>query len=133
MNNNLAGFVTLLAGTLAVAGCSATDEVATTTVTPDRPVIQPGAPGEANTTHTGAITMPVEEPTAADVTFAQAMMGAGVAIRPENESVAVKSTWHGWSVASKRMKSVRPQSQQRRRFCRSLAGIWIRCIKQHSS
>jgi uncharacterized protein (DUF305 family) len=64
----------LLAGTLAVAGCSATDEVATTTVTPDRPVIQPGAPGEANTTHTGAITMPVEEPTAADVTFAQAMI-----------------------------------------------------------
>ena len=64
----------LLALTLALGACSATDEVAMTTVTPERAVLQPGAPGEANTTHTGPIAIPVEEPSAADVTFAQAMI-----------------------------------------------------------
>lgn len=66
--------VLIAALALVVSACSSTDEGAMTTVTPDRAVIQPGAPGEANTTHTGPIAIPVEEPNAADVTFAQAMI-----------------------------------------------------------
>lgn len=66
--------VLLTAVALTVGACSSTDEVATTTVQPDQPVIQPGLPGEANTTHTGAFEIPVEEPNDADVYFAQAMI-----------------------------------------------------------
>lgn len=59
---------------LGTSACSATDEPSAATVTPDRPVIQPGAPGEANTTHTGPVSIPVEEPNEADVLFAKSMI-----------------------------------------------------------
>lgn len=63
----------LLAPSL-LAGCSTSPSTTAVTVTPDRPVIQPGAPGEANATLTGPIAVPVEEPNEADVRFAQAMI-----------------------------------------------------------
>ena len=59
---------------LGSSACSAAEEPTAATVTPDRPVIQPGAPGEANTTHTGPVSLPVEEPNEADVLFAKSMI-----------------------------------------------------------
>ncbi|GGK55929.1 DUF305 domain-containing protein [Ornithinimicrobium pekingense] len=59
---------------LGASACSSTEQPSATTVTPDRPVIQPGAPGEASTTHTGPIAIPVEQPTDADVLFVKSMI-----------------------------------------------------------
>ncbi|GAA1172249.1 DUF305 domain-containing protein [Ornithinimicrobium humiphilum] len=63
---------------LGVAGCAGSDDspdrAAATTITPEQPVIQPGAPGEANTTHTGPVVLPVEQASEADVTFVQSMI-----------------------------------------------------------
>lgn len=59
---------------LGTSACSASDEPSATTVTPDRPVIQPGGPGEANTTHTGPIVIPDPEVNDADVLFATSMV-----------------------------------------------------------
>lgn len=59
---------------LATAACSASEEPSAATVAPERPVIQPGAPGEANTTHTGPISIAAEEPNEADVFFVKSMI-----------------------------------------------------------
>ncbi len=59
---------------LATTACSASEEPTSVTVTPERPVLQPGAPGEANTVHTGPVTLPVEEPNEADVVFVKSMI-----------------------------------------------------------
>ncbi|GAA5159645.1 DUF305 domain-containing protein [Ornithinimicrobium tianjinense] len=69
-----ASLVSLVLGAALLAGCSASQTPTAVTVTPDRPVIQPGGPGEANATLTGPIAIPVEEPNEADVRFAQAMI-----------------------------------------------------------
>ena len=59
---------------LGTAACSASEEPSAATVAPERPVIQPGAPGEANTTHTGPISIAAEEPNEADVFFVKSMI-----------------------------------------------------------
>lgn len=46
----------------------------TATVTPDRPVIQPGRPGEANTTHTGPVAVPAPQDNDADARFMAEMI-----------------------------------------------------------
>jgi uncharacterized protein (DUF305 family) len=57
-----------------LTACSTEEQPTAATVTPDRPVLQPGAPGEANTTHTGPVSLPVEEPNGADVLFVKSMI-----------------------------------------------------------
>jgi uncharacterized protein (DUF305 family) len=59
---------------LGATACSTQEQPTAATVTPDRPVLQPGAPGEANTTHTGPVSIPVEEPNEADVLFVKSMI-----------------------------------------------------------
>lgn len=59
---------------LGASACASTQEPSVATVTPDGPVIQPGAPGEASTTHTGPITLIQPEPNAADVFFVKSMV-----------------------------------------------------------
>lgn len=61
---------------LTVGGCSADEEPSpsVTTVTPTGNVIQPGRPGEANTTHTGPIEITAAPVNAADSEFMTAMI-----------------------------------------------------------
>lgn len=61
---------------LAMSGCTAEDPAASAmaTVTPDGPVLQPGRPGEANTTHTGPITVPAPQHNDADARFMAEMI-----------------------------------------------------------
>jgi uncharacterized protein (DUF305 family) len=59
---------------LGASACTTSEEPSAATVTPDRPVIQPGAPGEANATHSGPLTVAVEEPNDADVFFVKSMV-----------------------------------------------------------
>lgn len=65
-----------LALAVGLGGCSTTDEPESTvvTVTPERPVIQPGRPGEANTTHTGPIAVPAPQDNDADARFMAEMI-----------------------------------------------------------
>lgn len=65
-----------LALSLGLTACAA-DEPADTsmaTVTPERPVIQPGRPGEANTTHTGPVAVPAPQDNDADARFMAEML-----------------------------------------------------------
>lgn len=61
----------LLGAVVGLAGCSTQEQADETmvTVTPDRPVIQPGRPGEANTTHTGPVAIPAPQDNEADARF----------------------------------------------------------------
>jgi uncharacterized protein (DUF305 family) len=59
---------------LLVTGCSQGSDPGTVVVTPDRPVLQPGAPGEANTTHTGPVSVTVPRANAADARFMSHMV-----------------------------------------------------------
>lgn len=65
--------LTLAAG---LTGCSATSEADPTlmTVTLERPVIQPGRPGEASTTHTGPLVVPAPQDNDADARFMAEMI-----------------------------------------------------------
>ena len=69
--------LTLCALALLLSGCAGVQDASdptTTTVIPDRPVIQPGQPGEANATHTGPIVVPVEQDNEADARFMAEMI-----------------------------------------------------------
>lgn len=59
-----------------LAGCATTSEPEPTgvTVTPERPVIQPGRPGEANVTHTGPLEVPAPQDNDADARFMAEMI-----------------------------------------------------------
>lgn len=59
-----------------LGGCSTTEtaDPSTVTVTPERPVIQPGRPGEANTTHTGPVAVSAPQDNDADARFMAEMI-----------------------------------------------------------
>lgn len=62
---------------LLVGGCSGSDDTPTSTATsPDAPVLQPGRPGEPNTSLTGtsAVATPTKKHNDADVTFLRDMI-----------------------------------------------------------
>lgn len=68
----------LLASTLALAACSGGEPAPSSSATsPDAPVLQPGTPGEPNTSLTGpsAVATPSESHNPADVSFLQNMIG----------------------------------------------------------
>lgn len=68
----------LLASTLALAACSGAEPAPSSSATsPDAPVLQPGTPGEPNSSLTGtdAVATPSGTYNAADVTFLEDMIG----------------------------------------------------------
>lgn len=60
--------------TLGISACSGDATPTATTITPSTPVLQPGAPGEANATLTGAIEVPEFETNEADTLFVKSMI-----------------------------------------------------------